>query len=111
MKITKVDRVLYFKTINGIVRTLGEFEQEFGFEPDGVNFYYGIEETNVQRFAVSGKALNATHKAFFDGVLSFLIAGQQPEKTVVLGLQPPKNEAITAPFDFVFANLNLVGKL
>ena len=58
MQINNIDRVLCFAKESGQVRSLESLEGRYGFEPDGTNFYYGINPTNRDRFNGDGEALN-----------------------------------------------------
>jgi len=113
MAIKNIRRILCFaKSIqNGVpgpVLSLPELESKYGFEPDGTNFYYGINDKNVQRVEQGDDALNATHKTFFQNMLAALDESAAPEKMVVLGVEPPQQ---SQPFAYVAQHLGLVRKL
>jgi hypothetical protein len=93
--------------------TLEELGTKYGLTPDGTNFYYGINQVNVDAFAStdSTTALTEQHRAFFDGVLKSLGAGTADETTVVLGVEPPSDRRNPYQYDFVIAHLDLVRQL
>lgn len=69
MPIQGVNRLLYFKRGANRVLTPAEFESDplYGFEPDGINFYYGINDYNVEKRGQTGRALNFGQREFFEG--------------------------------------------
>jgi len=69
MPVANVDQILQFCKREGQLLSLPEFEADYGFEPDGANFYYGINSDTVQRFQMEGAALNQTHQAFLERLL------------------------------------------
>jgi hypothetical protein len=107
-----VKRVLCFRKagVDGRVLTVGELEQEFNRQFEGVNFYYGINEQNLATYTASPERnpLNATHQAFFQAVLDGLEQGAPASTTVVLGVEPPQ---ITNPYGFVANAMPLVESL
>lgn len=113
MRLQNIDRLLLFRTENDRVLTLEQLQAKYGLPPDGTNFYYGINQTNVDAFAGSGSAsaLSAWHRGFFDAVLQSLAAGADDEKTVVLGVEPPSDANTPYQYDFVTAHLDLVRRL
>lgn len=43
MNIGNIDRILLFaKDLKGQILTLEQLRSKYGFEPDGTNFYYGL---------------------------------------------------------------------
>jgi hypothetical protein len=109
MKLQNVDRILLFReTDAGRVLTLEELKSKYGLDPDGTNFYYGINQANVDNFAATGSALNPTHQAFFAQLAGSLRSSQDDEKTLVLGLEP--NEPVD-PYGFVAGHADLVRQL
>jgi hypothetical protein len=121
MAIPGVEKLLYFKQGPNGVMTPAEFESDplYGFEPDGVNFYYGIDDFNVAALQQTGNALNFDQAAFFQNMQQFALGSAAPEKLVVLGLEPPhlvnfqgKPESGAGdPFGFLLNHLDLVTKL
>lgn len=98
-------------------QTFSEFATEFGFEPSGVNDYYGLVQAQVDRLRASGRAFSDSHRDLFEMVLQRL---NDPvfafrEKTVNLVLEPsqtPIPERNTAgTYDFVTANRDLIENL
>jgi hypothetical protein len=111
MALGNIDRVLCFAKDpqSGRVLSLDRLQERFGFEPDGTNFYYGINRQNRDRFTVDGAALNQiSHRPFFDEMLAALQTSEAQEKTVVLGVEPPQQ---SDPFGFVAESEALVTSL
>jgi hypothetical protein len=107
MQLKNIDRILLFRTdAAGTVLTLEELQTRYGIDADGTNFYYGLGP-NLASFAKTGQALSASHRVFFDAVLSSLSASPDDEKTVVLGVEPPDTDS----YAFVAANQPLVTQL
>lgn len=104
-----VTTLLYFRPgERGGTQTFAQFQQTYGFEPGGVNAYYGLNNSAVAQWQMTGKALRDQHRALFEDVLATLAASARLEKTVDFGLwpfQPPE------PFGFVANHLSLVGAL
>lgn len=124
MAINGVGRLLYFKHGNSGVMMPAEFQADprYGFEPAGLNFYYGINDFNVAAIGNTGNALNFDQKQFFqgaNGVEQFALDSAAPEKLVVFGLEPPHlvdfqgtpESGAANPFGFVLNHLDLVTKL
>jgi hypothetical protein len=107
MKVGNIDHVMLFQTSGGQVLTQEKFAEKFGFEPDGANEYYGLNQANLTNFESRGVALNPSHEAFFRVFLDSLQNSEQPEKTVVLGLEPSERNS----FDFVAAHMDVVRSL
>jgi hypothetical protein len=100
MNVPNIDRLLCFAKDGEQVMGLDTLQGKYGFEPDGTNFYYGINSANRDRFQIDGNALSADfHQPFFDNVLASLDSSAAPNKTVVLGLEPLEPSS-----PFVFAN-------
>lgn len=109
MKLANIDRVLLFREDeHGRQFTMTELQKEFGFEPDGTNAYYGVNDANVKGFKATGKALAQKHRALFDDVQNALRASANDEKTLVLGLEPTQ---APEPYAFVSANMDLIRQL
>jgi len=109
MKIANIDRLLLFREDeHGRQLTMSELQKEFGFEPDGTNAYYGVNDENVHGFKTSGKALSPKHRALFDDVQGALRASSSDEKTVMLGVEPSQ---APEPYGFVAANMDLIRQL
>ena len=111
MKLRNVDRVLVFrKDLKGRVLSLEELQAQYHIEPDGTNFYYGINQANVDSFAQSKKttALNPTHQAFLAALQRSLAASSDDEKTLMLGLEPLEKPD---PYGFANAHMDLVQQL
>jgi hypothetical protein len=111
MKLKNIDRVLLFREDgNGRVLSLEELRAKYGLDPDGTNFYYGINQANVDSFAQSNKrtALNPTHQAFLAALQASLIASADDEKTLMLGLEPSQ---APDPYGFANAHMDLVQQL
>lgn len=113
MRLRNIDRLLLFRTEHDRVLTLEQLQEKYGLPPDGTNFYYGINQINVDAFARGGSAsaLTAAHRAFFAAVLQSLVTGAGDEKTVVLGVEPPSDAKTPYQYDFVTAHLDLVRRL
>lgn len=109
MKIQNIDRILVFREApDGHVLTLGELQAKYGLDPDGTNFYYGINQTNADNFSRTGTALNPTHQSFVGNLLHSIQSRTDDEKTLVLGLEPSEPPD---PYAFVSANLGLLRQL
>jgi hypothetical protein len=109
VKLQNIDRVLLFrKDADDQVLMLDDLQAKYKIDPDGTNFYYGINQGNADNLTHTGSALNPTHKAFFAAVLASLRASPDDEKTIVLGVEP--SEA-PDPYGFVSAHLDLVRRL
>jgi hypothetical protein len=110
MRIKNINRVLLFREDKaGHVATLEELQAKYGIDPDGTNFYYGINKINVDNFAARGTALNPTHEAFYDALLASLQDSPDDEKTLMLGVEPPDD--IPQPYAYVNAHMDLVAQL
>jgi len=107
MKLKNIDRVLLFRTDRGVVLTFEELQTRYDIDPDGTNFYYGLNSQNLANFTQNGTALSQAHRAFFNAVLASLQNSQDDEKTVVLGVEPPPTDS----YRFVSENLALVTEL
>ena len=92
----------------GRTLTHAEFRQAFGFEPAGVNCYYGVNNAAVAFWQMNGQALRPHHRALLDDVRTALIDGDREEKTINLGLWPYQ---APEPFGFVANHLSLIGTL
>lgn len=109
MKLENIDRILIFREdANGRVLSLRELRARYGINPDGTNFYYGVNSANVTDSSGTASALNPTHRAFLDGMISALKSSAEDEKTLVLGLEPLEPPD---PYTYVAANLDLIGRL
>lgn len=109
MRISNIDSVLCFDEDGGRVLSLDQLQERYDFEPDGTNFYYGINPENRDRFAIDGEALNrSTHRPFFEEILAALQTSPMQEKTLVLGVEPPQR---SDPYSFVAESDSLVAAL
>lgn len=109
MQLKNIDRLLLFREApDGHVLTLDELRGQYTIDPDGTNFYYGINQQNANDSAGTSSALNPTHRAFLNSFLASLTASADDEKTLVLGLEPPNQDK---PYAFVASNLDLVERL
>jgi hypothetical protein len=104
MSVANIERLLLFRVEDGHLFTQGELTDRYGFEPDGSNLYYGLNQTNLTHFRNTGEGLNPSHQAFFADLLDALSASAQLEKSVVLGLEPLD----PTTFDFVSAHMDLL---
>jgi hypothetical protein len=115
MRLQNVKRLLIFApNPNGSDPTLEQIRAKFGIDPDGTNFYYGINQTNVDDSSGLPSALNPTHRAFLDALLASTITSSSDEKTLVLGVEPPSKKGepgFDKPYAFVAANTDLVERL
>jgi len=110
MQIKNIDRLLLFREdAAGHVATLEELQAKYGIDPDGTNFYFGINAINVDNFTARGTALDPTDQAFFDSLLTSLQESPDDEKTLMLGLEPPDD--IPDPYAYVNAHMDLVAQL
>ena len=108
MELNNIDRVLIFQERSSGVLTLQQLRARYDIEPDGTNFYFGINAVNVDNFTKTGSALNPWDKAFFAAFLESLLASSADEKILMLGLEP--SEPI-GTYAFVAAHLDLLTSL
>jgi hypothetical protein len=112
MQIKNIDRLLMFNVQNNQVMTLEQLQAKYHIEPDGTNFYYGINPANVDVFQATGGAFNPTHKTFFDNLIDSLQNSSADEKTLMLGLEPPGKDVVpTNPYGYVNSHMDLVAQL
>lgn len=104
-----VSKALYFRNdASGRTWSQSAFVDRYGFEPDGVNGYYGVNNAAVAHWQMKGEALRSHHRVVLDDLLAALLASRRPEKTLNLGLwpfQPPE------PYGFVENHLSLIETL
>ncbi len=93
---------------NGKVLTLEQAREKYGFEPDGTNFYFGINQANVEGFASTGHALNAYDRDFIAGFVAALKSSGAKEKTLILGVEPSQGPR---PYAYVLQHLAIIEKL
>lgn len=110
MQFGNVNRLLYFKHAappdDVSILALEQFQQDYGFEPDGVNFYVGISAAAHQALEQEGgTGLNATHRAFFESLMQSVLASPDQGKQLILSLEPLE---AGDPFTFVDNNLDWV---
>jgi len=108
MKVVNIQRLQYFaradfdpNTNTGAVATFAQFQDQFGFEPGGVNFYIGISQAAQEQLIKEGTpnaALNSYHRNFFNDVHVAIKASVSKVKTVVLGIEP---QEASDPYGFV----------
>jgi hypothetical protein len=104
MRPAKVRRLLYFaKRGNGVLPP-SAFREAYGLEPNGMNFYYGLNAAARRHLRETGAALQPSHRAFFDMVQEWLFTGPK-EAMVDLGLWPYEP---ADPYGFVAANEDLI---
>lgn len=109
MNIDNIDRLLIFREDSaGHVLGLDELQQKYGIDPGGTNFYYGINQANVDDSEGTTSALNPTHRAFMDGLLAALRKSPDDEKMLMLGVEPPD---VSFPYGFVASHIDLVERL
>lgn len=104
----RIKRLLFFAKVDGNTMRMSEFTRHYKFEPDGMNFYIGINEINATSFASTGRALNPSHRSFFRCFLEDLGASKKRRKTVVIGLEPPQCDS---PYVFVTTQQKYLKKL
>jgi hypothetical protein len=98
-------------------QSFAEFADEFGFEPSGVNDYYGLIQDQADRVNHHGPALSPPHRNLLDMALQRLNdpAHQFTDKTVNLILEPSQDPVpdrrIAGTYDFVRANRALIEAL
>jgi hypothetical protein len=111
MQIKNINRLLlFFEDKAGHTDTLEQLQTKYGVDPDGTNFYYGINAVNVDNFAARGTALNPTHEAFYNTLLTSLQESPDDEKTLMLGVEPP-SDGTPQPYAYVTAHMDLVAQL
>lgn len=108
MKIQNIERVLVFNEDHSHELTLEELERKFGFEPDGTNMYYGVNEVNLGNYKGTGPALSFAHRQVIDALQSSLSRIAAKEKTLVFGFEPSQ---LPHPYDSLSNNLDLVRQL
>jgi hypothetical protein len=101
--------LLYFRPgEQGGTQTFAQFQQAYGFEPGGVNAYYGLNNSAVAQWQITGSALRDPHRALLEDALAALAASPRLGKSVDFGLWPYE---APEPFGFVRNHLTLVGDL
>lgn len=109
MNIGNIDRILLFaKDLKRQILTLEQLRSKYGFEPDGTNFYYGLNQANLDTLLTTGSALNSTHRSFLDALSASTKASMSEEKTLVLGLEPLET---LRPYAFIAENIRLSHQL
>lgn len=109
MQINNIENLLIFREDpGGHVLTLDELATRYGYKPAGTNFYYGINQQNVDATQNQATALNATDRDYLNKILISLIQSNDVETTLVLGLEPPD---VGDSFTFVLDNLDLMRRL
>ena len=108
MKPANVKRILYFAKEGPRVVSPQAFRNRYGFYPDGVNFYYGMNAAAVRHLRERGNALQPYHRQFFDMVQEAVLTGPKAELLVNLGLWPYEPGD---PYGFVARNLELVRRV
>ncbi|MFN3650907.1 MAG: hypothetical protein ACK47B_15130 [Armatimonadota bacterium] len=105
MRPTNIRRLLLFRKDGAEVLPQEAARARYGFEPEGTNFYYGVNEDAAGYFARHGRALRPHHQRFFDALLASLRASEQPGKTLNLALLPYQ---LPDPYRRVERNLDLL---
>lgn len=110
MKLQNVKRLLLFREdANGHVFGIEELKKRYKIDPAGTNFYFGIDKGTAEDASGGALwALNPTHRAFFDDLLTSLKSSVSDEYTLTVGLEPKEEKD---PFGFVLSNLDLVEHL
>lgn len=103
-----VRRLLYFAKDGNDVREPAAFRKQYGFDPDGVNFYYGLNAAGAEHHRRHGAALRENHRTFFEMVKRALLLGERKEFLVNLGLWPFEPGD---PYGWVADHLPLVQRL
>jgi hypothetical protein len=101
-------RLLYFAKDGSDVLPPHRFRERYGLEPDGVNFYYGLNPAAGDRFKKGGPTLSDQHRRFFDMLVRAALASPRPGFTLNLGLWPFE---AADPYGTVERNLPVVRKL
>lgn len=117
MRIQNIDRLLIFP--HGTSLRLQDIQATFGIDPDGTNYYYGfnqenVDQTEANKNADKPSALNYSHRAFLDSLLTSTIASADDEKTLVLGVEPPTEEhqqGYGTPYAFVMSHPDVTSLL
>ena len=109
MQIKNVDRINVFREVGDKVFTLEEIQSQYKIDPAGTNFYFGINQINLDNFNATGTALNPTAQGFFARLQASLAASPDDEKTLQLGVEPATDEP--QPYAFVTAHLDMVKQL
>lgn len=99
MKPENVKALTQFDILDGQFQSLQDFEHLYQFEADGILFYRDVSKKTV----AEQTGLNATHRGYLDGLLSYLQTSERKTKYVVVGLQP--TEPTVLPFAFLDSNL------
>jgi hypothetical protein len=109
---TNIETVLGFKTTDR-GHTLRPAELQAAYPQckrtfGGSNFYYGLNDENLETFTSTSSPLNDTHQAFFSDMVEALLSGSEPMLTIVLGVEPP---SVPQPFAYVDQHIGLVEAL
>jgi hypothetical protein len=108
MKPATVERLLYFTKDGNDVLHPEEFRKRYGFEPDGVNFYYGLNAAGVAHLKQHGTAMRENHRTFFRMAVDVAARRRHKRFLVNLGLwpfEPPD------PYGFVAGHPELVQRV
>lgn len=107
--IANVEHLCCFTKDSGSVMGMQQFERMYGYEPLGINAYYGINETNLDYFKARGKtsALTGTKKRFFESVIQSILNSEAKSKYIVIGMEPTGE----GNYAFVHNNLDLLKRL
>ena len=108
MKPSRVRRLLYFAKEGNDVLPPEKFRKQYGIEPDGANFYYGLNAAGAANLGQRGTAMRENHRAFFRMAVDAAVHGARQRWLVNLGLWPFEP---ADPYGFVAANPDLVRRV
>src|SRR5688500_8950534 len=106
VKPARIKKLLYFAKDGADVLPPDAAQKRWGFTPEGVNFYYGLNAGGLEHFRRTGSAMRENHRRFFELVKQALAT--RDSFLVNLGLWPFEPGA---PYEFVTEHPGLVRRL
>lgn len=95
-------------------------ESRYGFEPDGIGYYFHIRDARIKAFAQTGSPVQYWEPFFIGSFCQWLYHSSKPSKMLMIGLEPPhwryrdeNNQWVyeshrADPYTFVMNNLDYV---
>ena len=68
--------------------TLPALAANYGFVPDGTDYFFGADQAAADRVKAGRPALLPDHLRFYQGALNYLLQQSLSELTVIVGVQP-----------------------
>src|SRR5688572_13095143 len=66
VKPARIKTLLYFAKDGADVLPPDAAQKRWGFTPEGVNFYYGLNAGGLEHFRRTGSAMRENHRRFFE---------------------------------------------